>query len=295
METGKTQWRKRLDRSFQSMVFGKDESFYMFGRSDAFPDSVDQSIVFKGNISTGEIEEYLAPDYTLAYFFPGNRVGDVTAAVPIDIDGSEHLIVVWQEPFFEFFWQSYIGLWNQKTKKWVYQKSIINPEKAFNGVLLNPPVVYQDRIYLAVGFDLAAHDIRTGKQLWRNQFRGEIFFSNFIIEEGMLIVNNEDQFVYAFDPISGNQLWKIPGSGTSSKMSYLNGVVYFNGGATGKLHAVDIRSGKTVWKIDSDLLDGPKGDRFRITAIYTIPGKNGKKGKIIALTGGYAYCFEAYR
>jgi len=295
LETGQTHWRKRLDRPFYTHVYGKDTDFYMFGRSDAFPDSVEQWIVFKGNIQTGVIEEYLAPDFTMDYFFTGNRIGNVTAVAPVELDGREHLLVVWQEPFFEFFWQSYLGLWDKVNEKWVYEKTIINAEKSFNGVLLNPPVVHEGRIYLPVGFELASHDIRTGEQAWKRKFDGEIFFSNFLIEEGMLIANNEDQFVYAFDPISGRQLWKTPGSGTSSKMSYMNGVVYFNGGASGKLHAVDIRSGKTVWKIDPHKIGSNREEIFMGTAIYTIPGENGKKGKVISLTGNFAYCFEAYR
>jgi len=295
LETGQTHWKKRLDRSFYVNVYGKGSDFYMFGRSDAFPDSVYQMIVFKGDIQSGVIEEYLAPDFTMDYFFTGNRIGDVTAVAPLELDGREHLLVVWQEPFFEFFWQSYLGLWDKVKEEWVYEKTIINSEKRFNGVLLNPPVVYQDRIYLAVGLELASHDIRTGVQQWKRQFQGEIFFSNFLIEEGKLVVNNEDQYIYCYEPISGNLLWKTKGSGTSSKMSYLNGVVYFNGGASGKLHAVDIRSGKTVWKIDPKLIGDTRGEIFMGTAIYTIPGENGKKGKVISLTGNYAYCFEAYR
>ena len=82
---------------------------------------------------------------------------------------------------------------------------------------------------MAVGFELACHDLRNGQQYWRKKFDGEIFFSNFLIEEDMVIVNNEDQYVYALDPMTGNQLWKTRGSGTSSKMSYMNGVVYSTG------------------------------------------------------------------
>lgn len=297
LESGQTHWksRNRLDRSFYTNVYGKDTDFYMFGRSDAFPDSVDQMIVFKGNIESGHYQEYLAPNFTMDYFFPGNRIGNVTAVAPLQLDGREYLAVVWQEPFFEFNWQSYLGLWDIDNEVWVYEKAIINPEKGFNGILLNPPVVYQDKIYLAVGFELACHDIRTGVQQWRRKFDGEIFFSNFLIEEGKLVVNNEDQNIYCYEPISGNLLWKTKGSGTSSKMSYLNGVVYFNGGASGKLHAVDIRSGKTVWKIDPKLIGEFREEIFMGTAIYTIPGENGKKGKVISLSGNYAYCFEAYR
>jgi hypothetical protein len=132
LETGRTQWRKRLDRSFKTRAYGKDSDFYIFGRSDAFPVSVEQAIIFKGDIQTGVIEEYLAPDFTMDYFFTGNRIGDVTAAVPVELDGREHLLVVWQEPFFEFFWQSYLGLWDKVNEKWVYEKTIINEEKSFN-------------------------------------------------------------------------------------------------------------------------------------------------------------------
>lgn len=297
LESGQTHWRSRnnLERSFYTHVYGKELDFFMFGRSDSYPDSVDQTVIFKGNILNGQYEEYLIPDFTMDYFFPGNRIGDVTAALPVDLDGKEYLAVVWQEPFFEFFWQSYLGLYDQTTRQWVYQKAIINPEKSFNGVLLNPPLIYRDRIYLAVGFELACHDLRTGQQYWRKKFDGEIFISNFLIEEDMVIVNNEDQYVYALDPMTGNQLWKIRGSGTSSKMSYMNGVVYFNGGASGKLHAIDIREGKTVWKIDPKLIGEFPNEVFRGTAIYTLPGENGKKGKVISLTGDNAYCFEAYR
>jgi outer membrane protein assembly factor BamB len=297
LENGETHWKSRnnLDRSFFSNVYGKGESFYMFGRSDSFPDSIDQTVIFKGNILNGQYEEYLIPDFTMDYFFPGNRIGDVTAALPLDLDGKEYLAVVWQEPFFEFFWQSYLGLYDQTTRQWVYQKTIINPDKSFNGVLLNPPVIYRDRIYLAVGFELACHDLRTGQQYWRKKFDGEIFFSNFLIEEDMVIVNNEDQYVYALDPMTGNQLWKIRGSGTSGEVSYMNGIVYFNGGASGRLHAVDIREGKTVWKIDPKLIGEFPDEIWWKTAIYTLPGENGKKGKVISLTGNNAYCFEAYR
>jgi glucose dehydrogenase len=56
----------------------------------------------------------------------------------------------------------------------------------------------------------------------------------------------------------------------------MNGVVYFNGGAPSKLHAVDIRSGKTVWKIDPQKIGSNREEIFMDTAIYTIPGENGK-------------------
>lgn len=297
LESGQTQWRSRnnLNRSFYSRVYGKEDDFFMFGRSDAFPDTIDQTVVFKGNIHTGKYEEYIIPKFTMDYIGPGNRIGDVTAVAPFTFESKDYLAVIWQEPFFEFDWHTYLSLWDIQREDWAYDKIIVNNEIRWNGVLLNPPVIYQDRIYMSVGNFLACHELKTGRQLWIKRFSGEIFFSNFLIEEDMLIAQNEDQFVYCLDPLTGFERWKTKGSGTSSKMSYLNGVVYFNGGASSRLHAIDIRSGKTVWRIDPKLIGNAPGEIFMGTALYTIPGVNGKKGKVISLTGNFAYCFEAYR
>lgn len=297
LESGQTSWRNRndLNRSFLSRVYGDEKDFYIFGRSYAFPDTIDQTVVYKGDITTGEYEEYIIPNFSIDYIHPGNRIGDVTGVAPITLNGKDFLAVIWQEPFFEFDWQTYLSLWDITNKEWSYDKIIVNNERHWNGVLLNPPVIYQDLIYMAVGNFLACHDLKTGQRQWIKKFDGEIFFSNFLIEEGKLIAQNEDQFVYCLDPISGTELWKTKGSGTSSYMNYMEGIVYFNGGASGRLHAIDIRSGKTVWRIETDRLGDLKGDRFRGTAVYTIPGDNGQKGKVISLSGLYAYCFEAYR
>lgn len=69
-------------------------------------------------------------------------------------------------------------------------------------------------------------------------------------------------------------------SGTSGRMSYLNGNVYFVGGSTGKLHAINASTGEHVWEIN---------------AVYVFDAENGNPTKVIALSNLNAYSFEAYQ
>jgi len=97
------------------------------------------------------------------------------------------------------------------------------------------------------------------------------------------------------NPVNGDIIWKTFSSGTNSEISYLNGVVYFVGGSTGKLHAIDINTGKTVWKIDAAKLGEPNGSSFRTSAVYVFPSEGDQKAKVIAFSYLNAYCFEAYK
>jgi outer membrane protein assembly factor BamB len=141
---------------------------------------------------------------------------------------------------------------------------------------------------------LVCHDISTGEQVWKRPFSQDFMFSGFIIEEDKIIANNENLTLYCLDPESGSTIWTGEGAGTSSRMSYLNGIVYFVGGSDSKFHAVDIETGQTVWRLNAEKLEGYDG-KFKTNAVYVIPGESGKKGKVIALTHMNAYCFEAYR
>jgi outer membrane protein assembly factor BamB len=132
--------------------------------------------------------------------------------------------------------------------------------------------------------------LSTGERVWKREFEQDFMFSGFIIEDGRLIANCEDTYTYRLDPSTGATIWRTKGAGTSSRMSYLNGVVYFVGGSTGYLHAVEAASGRVLWRIDGRRLGGGP---FTTNAVYCVPGEGGARGRVIALTNRYAYCFEA--
>jgi outer membrane protein assembly factor BamB len=112
-----------------------------------------------------------------------------------------------------------------------------------------------------------------------------------------ITVNNSSDGLFCDQTqlIGGALLWKGEGAGAGSQLKgrYLNEVVYFSGGSSGFLHAVDARTGRTVWKLDPAKM-GDGSDRWK-PDLYVAPGENGEKGKVIALTPRNAYCFEAYR
>lgn len=293
LENGSTEWKLQRNYSFHSKLFGKDNSYYSLGNTEKYT-GYDILLGYKGNIQTGEIEEFLEPDFSFEYSI-GTRMCDVTEIVPYEINGVKHLVVVYQELTSNTIWnfQSFLGLYNEETNEWVYDRKVMN-EPNLNGISLAPPVIYNNKFYANIGHELVCHDISTGEQVWKKQFEQDFMFSGFIIEEDKIIANNEDLNLYCLNPETGSTFWVGEGAGTCSRMSYLNGIVYFVGGGDGDFHAVDINNGETVWRLDAKKIEGSEA-LFKTNAVYVIPGENGKKGKVIALTHMYAYCFEAYQ
>jgi outer membrane protein assembly factor BamB len=215
--------------------------------------------------------------------------------VPYEINGVQHLAVVYQELTSSEIWnfQSYLGLYNLETNDWVYERKIMNEPNLY-GVSLAPPVIFNNRFYANIGHELVCHDLSTGERVWKREFEQDFMFSGFIIEDGRLIANCEDTYTYRLDPNTGATIWRTKGAGTCSRMSYLNGVAYFVGGSTGFLHAVDTENGQVLWRIDASRFESAQAS-FTTNAVYCIPGEGGAKGRVVALTGMYAYCFEAAR
>lgn len=292
LDNGASHWNIIRNVSFHSKVSGFDNNYFTFGESESKYLEYQEKIGYKGNIETGEIEEYIIPNFTLEHIV-GNRIGDVTRIEPYLFNGVQHLAITWQELTHDNLWnfQTYLGLYNYETNEWVYEKKIMN-EPNLNGVVLAPPVIYEDKIYANIGHQLVCHDLATGDRVWIKDFPQDFMFSGFIIEDDKIIANNEDTYTYALHTISGGTIWRTETSGTSGRMSYLNGIVYFVGGSSGKLHAIDVSTGKHVWKIDGHKLDG---ESFKTNAVYVLPAKNGEPAKVIALTHLNAYCFEAHQ
>jgi outer membrane protein assembly factor BamB len=75
----------------------------------------------------------------------------------------------------------------------------------------------------------------------------------------------------------------------------MNGVVYFTGGGDGLLHAVEIETGKHLWRLQSPDLKHNRGAWFK-EVVRTIPADaEGEKGKVIVSSYLSAFCYEAAR
>lgn len=75
----------------------------------------------------------------------------------------------------------------------------------------------------------------------------------------------------------------------------MNGVAYFSGGGPLGIFAKDIKTGKTLWKLDASLYEKETGGAFWRKEVNVIPAQNGEKAKVVVCSEKYAYCFEAVR
>ena len=299
MDNGQTHWKIMRDRSFDSRINPFGQNYFMFGPISNNSDKVHEDITsFKGDIQSGTISEFLYPDFNYEFTDSWRGINFIN-----QIPSNENLFVVsYFEDLEDYVKQPYFGLYDNNVKEWIWDKILITPPKRSN-VIDWPPIIENNKIFAVVDNCIVCHDLETGRQLWKREFTNNFLFSGFILEENRLIANNEDCFTVCLDPDTGNELWRVKTAGTSGRMSYLNGIVYFNGGSVNKLFAIEVNTGKIVWQINPKLIEEDywaqfksyNAAQFMYNAVYVIPAKDGQSSKVIALTGVYAYCFEAYR
>ena len=286
---GSTHWKHRRGKSFGSQISSMGQYYFTYApvtNSDGF----EEHIAYKGNIHTGDIYEFLTANFT--YEHP-DCVRAVNWVVPVP-EYKHLLLVTYAENLPDWITQIYFGLYHTEQKEWIWDKMQINPPQPYNNVWLSPQIE-NNKIYAAVANAIVCHDLITGKQLWKQNFDWDFLFTGYILEDGRVIANNEDGHAYALDTETGTILWKVRTAGTSSRMSYLNGMVYFVGGSQPYLFAIEASTGKIVWKINAALLGEGYGAGFRTNAVYVLPAKDDQPAKVIALSHLYAYCFKVYR
>ncbi len=291
LDTGTTQWKFRREKPYDVRINSFNNSYITYG-SIINQDGNREQIAFQGNIQTGELSEFLRANYS------GNYVSLVGVGGIIYITQVPNqvtkLLVTYSEPLPGWEVNSFFGMYDISTNSWGWDRKLLS-SPTVNTSVFTPPQIYTNKIIANVGKKLVCHNLNTGNQLWIKPFPQDFLFSGFIIKEDKIIATNEDGFTYALNPIDGTILWKTKTSGTSGRMSYLNGIVYFVGGASGKLHALDINTGAHVWKIDASRLGEQDNNNFKTNAVYVFPATNENPAKVIALSHLYAYSFEAYQ
>ena len=290
LDNGSTKWRHKRERSFGPRIDSFGQYYFTYANiinSEEF----DVGIAFKGDIQTGIISEYLTPNFTYEHLDCKRGINHI-AQVP---NQKNLLVVDYCENLPDWIVQPFLGLYNTDTKQWIWDRVLIREPQSPNFTYYSP-IIVNNKIYTWIVNTIVCHDLETGRQLWKKDFGGDFMFTGIIVEEGRVIGNCEDTYMYALNADTGAQLWKTPTAGTGSRMSYLNGVVYMVGGSGGgRLFAIEASSGKTLWKIDAGLLGEGYGARFRTNAVYVLPAKGNQPAKVIALSNMYAYCFEAER
>jgi outer membrane protein assembly factor BamB len=293
LETGTTQWKFQRDSSFGSRLYPSIDNNFFNKVSIIDASGYGETTVNKTDINTGDItKEVIRANYAGDYINPNNLIGAITNVIKLP-NSTNLYAITYAEPSPNWVVNTYLGLYDDSTKAWIYERKLMAPPTQNSSAY--EPKIYNGKLYAWVGKNIVCHNLETGEQIWRKPFPQDFLFSGFIIEDDKIIANNEDTFTYGIHPENGNILWKTESAGTSGRISYLNGIAYFVGGSTGKLHAIDTETGQHVWKLEASSLGEPAGNSFKTNAVYVFPPKNGNAAKVIALSHLNAYSFEAYQ
>lgn len=293
LDNGTTHWKIRRDSSFDTRIYQNSNNFYFYLVDIVNENGYNEQIANIADIQTGvlttsHIRANLSNDYIQTSTNTGGGVTDV-----IKLPDSHNLFAVtYAEPLPNWEINSFLGLYNSETHQWVWERKLMAPPSQITSVF-TPPKIYNNKIYANVGNYIVCHDLISGEQLWSRTFTADFMFSGFIIEEGKLIGSCENEKLYCLNSENGNIIWVTQGSGTSSRLAYLNGVVYFSGGGDGFLHAVDVSNGKTLWKLNAGNIDGSAFAAYN--PVYVLPAQNGKPARVFAHTMGNVVCYEAVR
>ena len=308
LETGQTVWKIKRTIGFDGYYFGFETNYFLDG-SHWNSNGVGESVIYVGNILTGEQRPLIYPDYSCKQackdtLRAGKVVGFTYAVKGFNSDkyGQRYALVYFADMNQNYSnniseFDAYVGLYNLSNETWVYKKQFVHAGLKGSGVGVLEPIILGDLVYSAGEGFVACHKIWTGEKVWSTSFINRDTFEDMLLIDGQLIVNSyaaynsTDTRLYVLESSSGEIAWSIPIGGTSGRLVHLNGVVYFT---NGNLHAIDLEARKQIWNVRPPDLDSDPKVSFS-TGITAIPGKDGKKGKILVNSGLSAMAFEAAR
>ena len=182
--------------------------------------------------------------------------------------------------------ERYWSLYNESENKWIFDSVKIG-----NSTTARFTEYYNNKFYIKDQFNIYCYSRETAALIWQEEFPAQIDALNVVEDHNKIIINCVNYTSYCINADSNTQIWQENTAASTSNIYYQDGVVYFIGGDTGKLHALDINTGKHYWKVVVPHLDGP-GSSFS-KHVGGMPAQNGKKGKIFTSSFTRAYCFEA--
>ena len=300
LDNGKTIWKNLSSENYEYTTTGIDNLFFVSHLANRnAPIEAGGNVVVIDNNSGKPILKLKPPYDTTGKGEPNNCNWSYEAfSVPFRKDGNIYNLIKYNDPPLGCAKPrvEWIGLYNYTTKDWVYQRKKLK-NNDFGSITPHPSVIYKDKVYHSNIDLLTCHDLMTGEKKWETKLpqKGNYFSSaGLLVENDKVYANSDGGQLFCLNAQSGNTLWEIRSSGSSTALSYLNGVVYFVGGGDGKLHAVDGETGEYLWKIESPDLGKNKSAVFS-GMCAVVPGVGSEKGKIVVTNGLNAYCYEAIR
>ncbi|MBX7164256.1 MAG: PQQ-like beta-propeller repeat protein [Saprospiraceae bacterium] len=284
MENGKSQWNKIWGQPMYVRVGGiKNQCFIL----QDYPDNGDQYPGFYIlDLQTGNIKEKIIPKYlnTINRNVSG-ELGRILTAKSFNQNSTDYIVITYCESINEKNCIPLISLFNYTDKNWVYEyKKITNLES----YALPCVDIQNNKIYHDGASHVFCNDLWTGDSIWTQEFKGNFLFGSCTYDQGTLYAAAEGDGYYALDAETGAIKWKGERApGTSSRMVVLNGVLYYINGGDGRLWALDLATGKTLWRLKS-----PDGYSFK-REINVMQGDGERKRYVLTSTWHGACAYEA--
>ena len=296
---GQTVWKNAFQENYDILPTGLGDKFigmYNYDRNSNRPVGGGSAAVFSKDNGKPYFQIQPIYDTTSAQPFELSHQRGRVRFNKLFMQGTDTLLLLTfiDPPLYDYNYRQCLALYNLTKKQWVYDRAdMLGTSRNNTG---HAPCIYQGKVYSAFVGTMVCNDLMTGKKLWQSDFDASDGFATtgLIVVEGKIYGNSDSGYMYCWNSETGQQLWRIRTSGTSSRLSSLNGVLYFTGSGDGKLHAIEASTGNYLWKLDSP--DKAKNTSAVFTGLCAvISGKNGERGKVIVLTGLNAYCYEAER
>jgi len=144
-------------------------------------------------------------------------------------------------------------------------------------VVTGSTIAYDVKALKGAKGDIAAYDLKTGKEKWRKEITGGVV-SCAALTKDLAIVTATDGNVRAFELASGERRWVYPAKTPLFAPAAISGEVVYAGDLRGVIHAIDIGSGTAKWTFDL----GTNPDVKAPGSIYGGPVVHG--GKIYVAT-----------
>ena len=286
MASGQTIWKKTESQSFQTYLTGTGEEFLSRGTDG--PDTMGYEIEYDylGNINTGEKYPLDPPNFVLIPDNPAQIAIRSTGGNLFESNDKRYFLSTYAKFAEQWSALPFMALYNRTDGKWEYaEKQLLHQH--WTHVVSNFPIISDNIVVTSIGNHICANELWTGDSIWVRDCGGNFNFGGFLVHEGRIYAMAEAKALYCLDLHTGAVIWiqDYDGLGTTSRMSLLNGVLYFT---SGTLMAVDMANGRIIWNLES-----PDEESFKEVAIW--PGQGGQKPLVLTATYQNAYCYEAVR
>jgi len=142
-----------------------------------------------------------------------------------------------------YLWSN-LYAYNLRTKQYIWE--LVDFQN--KSIMANPPVIHNNRYYIASLNNIYCIDLFSGQKLWSTELPYTVNSAGFVRHNDWLIAQAADRGTWAIDMNDGHIVWHNPQPlGLIDKLFYYDGVVYFTSFGDGRLYAINAETGATIW------------------------------------------------